>query len=98
MNDKRLAVLRHRYDTKRPITFAACGEMLNEIDSLQAELDERTKAGRYITCVLGGAGDDSEDGWDHDHIRSMFDHVCLQWPWCDPRNPADNPEGLDKLE
>ena len=65
----------------------------NEIDRLEAELDERTKAARYITCCLGGAGDDSEDGWDHDNIRCLFDHVCEKWPWCDPRKAADNPEG-----
>lgn len=69
--------------------YAERPELIADIERLEAELAERTKVARYITCCLGGAGDDSEDGWDPDGIISLFGYVCREWPWCDPRNAAE---------
>ena len=60
-----------------------------EVQRLQEELAERTKAARYIMLCLGSASaesDEDSDEMSHTEIASMFSYVCEQWPWCDPRN------------
>ena len=68
-----------------PYLLAELAADKRTIERLKADVDERTKAARYITCCLGGTGDSSPGRWDRKAVRNLFAHVCRTWPWCDPR-------------
>ena len=90
MNDKQKAKLQLKSGAPSAGSYGlAITECLGEIDRLQAELDDRTKAGRELACSLGGCIDDSEDSWGQEEIHALFSRACRLWPWCDPRNAAD---------
>ncbi len=68
----------------------AVGELKLLVVGLEENVRRLRKAGRYVTVALGGAADDSEDGWTREEIFRLFEYVCLQWPELDPRRPVEN--------
>jgi len=82
---ERAALLRHQASVEGP--FPSKEQVLYE-EAADAIL-ELIRAGRYVTTALSGAASDDDERWTREAIGNIFEHVCVCWPYFDPRNTSD---------
>jgi len=82
--------LQNALETERGHRAADRLEGRAEIERLQRELFECTRAGRIITTMLGRlAGAIPGVRYRHKEARELFEHACREWPWCTPCEVAE---------